>query len=232
MIREFVRSRPALNRIRKIIRFAQAVPLADVGTPRARAAFRVRSNTLLDYRRLAALHAAASAALPGTFVECGVWAGGSAGMMGLADPRRVMWLFDSWQGLPEPDAVDVSVRGHRRHAGWNYADRAQVEQLLFGKLGLDRRRVHLVQRWFEETLPAARAEIGPIALLHLDGDWYASIKTCLEMLYDDVTQGGFVIVDDYFHWKGCAQAVDEFLATREPVQIRRVEVAALWRKHV
>lgn len=229
MIREFVRRRPALNRIRKAIRFAQAIPPADVRNGRARAAFKVRSNTLLDYPRLAAIHAAARAAPPGAFVECGVWAGGSAGMMGLADPHREMWLFDSWKGLPEPGEADISFQGHRREAGWNYADRGQVERLI-GRLSLDSARVHLVQGWFEETLPVARDEIGPIALLHLDGDWYESIKTCLELLYDRVVLGGFVVVDDYFHWRGCARAVDEFLSAHEPVELQRVEVSASWQK--
>ena len=232
MIREFVRRRPVLNRVRKAIRFAQAVPPADLRNGRARAALKVRSNTLLDYRRLAAIHAAASVAPRGAFVECGVWAGGSAGMMGLADPRRELWLFDSWEGLPEPGESDISFQGHRREAGWNYANRAQVEQLLLGKLGFDPERVHLVQGWFEETLPAARNEIRPIALLHLDGDWYKSIKTCLDLLYEQVVSGGFLVVDDYFHWRGCAQAVDEFLAPHEPVAVRRVEVAAWWQKNV
>ena len=152
-------------------------------------------------------------------------------MMGLADPRREMWLFDSWQGLPEPGEADVAVHGATvdRQVGTT-PTALRSSNCCSGELGLDRQRVHLVQGWFDETLLAARAEIGPIAVLHLDGDWYASIKTCLEMLYDGVAQGGFMIVDDYFHWKGCAQAVDEFLATREPVQIRRVEVAALWQK--
>ena len=150
-------------------------------------------------------------------------------MMSLADPARHLWLFDSWQGLPEPGDRDISFQGHRRHAGWNHAERPQVEHFLLEKLGLDPKLVHLVQGWFDETLPTARMEIGPIALMHLDGDWYASIRTCLEVLYDAVVPGGFVVVDDYFHWQGCAQAVDGFLASREPVELKRVGVAAWWR---
>ena len=230
MIRELVRRQPTLNRIRKFVRFVEAVPPTELLSSRARTAFRVRSNTLLDYPRLATIHEAAGAAPPGAFVECGVWAGGSAGMMSLAAPARHLWLFDSWQGLPEPGERDISVQGHRRPAGWNHAERAEVEQFLLGKLGLDPERVHLVQGWFDETLPTARPEIGPIALMHLDGDWYASIRTCLELLYDAVVPGGFVVVDDYFHWQGCAQAVNGFLAAHEPVELKRVGVAAWWRR--
>jgi hypothetical protein len=53
--------------------------------------------------------------------------------------------------------------------------------------------------------------VGPVAILRLDGDWYASIKVCLESLYGNVVSGGFVVVDDYGVYEGCTRAVDEFL---------------------
>ena len=55
-------------------------------------------------------------------------------------------------------------------------------------------------------------ETGPIAILRLDGDWYASTKICLDHLYERVVPGGFVIVDDYGTYEGCQKAVDELLA--------------------
>lgn len=53
-----------------------------------------------------------------------------------------------------------------------------------------------------------------IAILRLDGDWYASTQICLEHLYDLVVPSGFVIVDDYGTYDGCRKAVDEFIAAR------------------
>ena len=53
-----------------------------------------------------------------------------------------------------------------------------------------------------------------IAVLHLDGDWYDSVKVCLEHFYDRVSPGGIIQIDDYGHWQGARKAVDEFMATR------------------
>jgi asparagine synthase (glutamine-hydrolysing) len=50
--------------------------------------------------------------------------------------------------------------------------------------------------------------------LHVDGDWYESVKVCLESLYDKVSPGGVIQFDDYAHWAGARKAVDEFLARR------------------
>jgi hypothetical protein len=44
----------------------------------------------------------------------------------------------------------------------------------------------------------------------LDSQWYESTKICLEKLYDKVVDGGTIIIDDYGHWVGCKNAVDEF----------------------
>lgn len=59
-------------------------------------------------------------------------------------------------------------------------------------------RVRFVEGWFNETLP--QAPIGRIAVLRLDGDYYESTMTPLRALYDRVSPGGFVIVDDYACW--------------------------------
>jgi hypothetical protein len=72
----------------------------------------------------------------------------------------------------------------------------------------------MVKGWFQDTLPVTRAKIGPIAVLRLDGDWYESTKVCFENLFDQVSNNGFVILDDYFSCFGCKKATDEFLAAR------------------
>jgi O-methyltransferase len=56
-----------------------------------------------------------------------------------------------------------------------------------------------VKGWFAQTIPGVRDQVGPIALLHLDGEWYESTKTCLDLLHDSVVPAGWVVVDDYGH---------------------------------
>jgi hypothetical protein len=83
-----------------------------------------------------------------------------------------------------------------------------VENFLVRHLGIDRSDLVFHTGWFQDTIP--KADINDIALLRLDGDWYESTKICLENLYQKVVEGGYIIIDDYGTFSGCAQAVDEF----------------------
>ncbi len=151
----------------------------------------------------------------GDIVECGVWNGGSAAVMGLAhvkgpNPRpRVLWLFDSFKGLPPPDERDGEGEKKGYFEEWNKGDIAKVKKI-FEILGLGLENVKIFPGWFEETLP--RAPVKRIAILHIDADWYKSVKTALEAFYDKVVPGGFVVLDDYGYWKGCTQALQDFFS--------------------
>jgi O-methyltransferase len=158
----------------------------------------------------------------GDFVECGVARGGCSALMATVArqtrPPRKMWLFDSFEGLPSPTTEDYgenrqTTGSHIRplELGSCLGTKEQVEWILFSRFRLDRRLVFLVKGWFQNTLPVYKDRIGPIALLRIDGDWYESTLCCLENLYDNVSPGGCVIVDDYGVCYGCKKAVHEFL---------------------
>jgi O-methyltransferase len=177
--------------------------------------------------------------LDGDIVECGVFKGGSAAVMMMASrpPRRV-WLFDSFEGLPEPTPEDGAMARHyasdRSSGALAPIDQCvgpleMVEELFFQKLGTERSRVEIRKGWFQDTLPRAANELGPIAVLRLDGDWYESTRVCLEHLHDHVVPGGYVIIDDYGYWEGCRRAVDEFLANRGlNVKLVPVDDSGVW----
>jgi O-methyltransferase len=160
----------------------------------------------------------------GDFVECGVWRGGAAFLMaellrqgGVTD--RKVWLFDSFEGLPPPEEIDgPAAMAYAKNSNnpWYFDNcRASLEEVqgIAADLGLAP-YTEFVKGWFDQTLRNNRERVGAIALLRIDCDWYSSVKCCLDNLYDQVVDRGFVVLDDYYTWDGCAIAVHEFLGRR------------------
>lgn len=170
----------------------------------------------------------------GDLVECGVWRGGAAILMrailgSRGDRTRTVWLADSFAGLPAPtapqDTYDLSADVRPELAVPLETVKGNFE--LFGLLD---ERVRFLPGWFSDTLPTA--PISQIAVLRLDGDMYSSTVESLESLYDRVSPGGFVIIDDYGVVTGCRTAVDEFREMRG-VAAPLIEVdhtCVFWRK--
>src|SRR5262245_20510947 len=179
---------------------------------------RVRPFTMCGNVRLRGLHWAVhyivAKNIPGDLVECGTARGGSACLMGLTLKRlgahRTLWVLDTFEGLPPPSSEDPDWEIAKFYTGSCQASVAEVSEL-FESLGI-LTECKLVKGRFQETLPTFRGE--RIAVLHIDGDWYESVKVCLEELYDRVSPGGVIQIDDYGHWKGARKAVDEFIKKR------------------
>ena len=168
----------------------------------------------------------------GRIVECGVGPGRSIFAFSiitqsLTRPREI-WGFDTFEGIPPPRAEDGKSNAHKT-GWWNHPRSQVVELLLFN--GIDRsfiaERIKFVPGDFSKSLP--EYDGGPIALLHLDVDFYESYKTALELLFVHVAPGGIVAFDEYRNptWPGATQAIDEFFADR-PEQIVKSSVADLY----
>jgi hypothetical protein len=126
--------------------------------------------------------------------------------------------FDSFEGLPPPSEEDPDYDIARHWTGRCRGDLVEVRALM-EQLGVAD-IVDCIKGLFQQTL--AGRKTGPIALLHLDGDWYESTRVCLEHLWDNVSAGGVVQIDDYGGWAGARKAVDEFLNRRSiPLQLLR-----------
>jgi hypothetical protein len=179
--------------------------------------------------------------VPGAFVECGVWKGGS--MMAIARTLRSidrtdaeLYLFDTFAGMTPPTDSDVSRAGRPAQALLDEDDdrdnsliwaRAPLQsvQAAMRSVGYPEKNIHYVQGAVEETLPDAAPE--RIALLRLDTDWYESTRHELAHLYPLLVRHGVLVIDDYGHWQGARQAVDEYFAARaEPVFLHRVDYTA------
>ncbi len=194
---------------------AHACVSADHSLPRLRTLARARRRSLKDLSRLQQLYELARRVdregIEGDFVECGVYRGGSAMILADAMRRssvpRHLWLFDSFTGLPRPSTMDgpraSALEGRLTCSAGDVTDAV-------GAVGIDAKRVHVVAGWFSDTLPPAA--IKEIALVHVDSDWYDSVKLCLEQLYPALSPGGVILLDDYHDWPGCRAAYEEFVA--------------------
>lgn len=192
---------------------------------------RVGTYTLTPPERIAALIDAvnyvSTRRLPGAMVECGVWRGGS--MMAVAltllsrDDLRDLYLFDTYEGLTAPTERDVDLAGKRQVDTWRpespgaVADLADVKTA-FNTTGYDPTRVYFVVGRVEDTLPEQAPD--SISLLRLDTDWYKSTKHELETLYPRLVPGGVLIIDDYGHFQGAREAVDEYFGDCGPFLVR------------
>ena len=178
----------------------------------------VRTHTMCSNARLRGLYRGVryvvGREIPGDVVECGAARGGSAALMALTlrelKAQRSIWLFDTFEGLPAPTSQDPDFEIADLFTGTCVGTLDEVRALFNGLHAAE--NVYFVKGLFQQTLPAA--PMSEIALLHIDGDWYESVKVCLDSLYDKVVPGGVIQFDDYGYWKGARKAVDEFLEQR------------------
>jgi hypothetical protein len=163
--------------------------------------------------------------VPGDLIETGVWRGGATIFMrgileALGDTDRVVWVADSFEGLPEPDAKRFPIEAAAHHGavmekGYrHFAASLEDVQANFAAFGLLDDRTRFLKGWFKDTLPSAPIE--RLAVMRLDGDYYESTMDALTNLYDKLSIGGYAIIDDYGEddWTYCRRAVDEFRAER------------------
>ena len=149
--------------------------------------------------------------IPGDLIETGVWRGGSTIFMRAllrahAVTDRVVWVADSFEGLPVlkdgDDGADLSEVDYLA---------VSVDQVKsnFARFGLLDDQVKFLKGWFSDTLPDAPIE--KLAILRLDGDLYSSTMDAMTALYPKVSDGGYVIVDDYGSWPACKRAIDDYV---------------------
>ncbi|REF35939.1 TylF/MycF family methyltransferase [Thermasporomyces composti] len=154
--------------------------------------------------------------VPGDLIETGVWRGGAAIFMrgvlaayGVTD--RVVWLADSFSGLPAPDVSKYPAdAGDPLHTFSELAVSLEEVRENFRRYGLLDEQVRFLPGWFHDTLPTAPVE--RLAVLRLDGDMYGSTIEALEALYPKLSPGGYCIVDDYGAVEGCRRAVEDYRA--------------------
>ena len=162
----------------------------------------------------------------GVYVECGCAAGAQVIAMATAAPDKVIYAFDSFEGIPLPSNRDDQMPGIRPLKEWeqkalpdagkqvlessgatvvplsNFTENLEIA-------GVNDLKIIIVPGWFEQTVEPFAAIIENIAILRLDGDLYHSTWVCLQYLFPKVNKGGCVIIDDW-QLKGCQDACKEY----------------------
>ncbi len=168
--------------------------------------------------------------IPGDFVECGVWKGGSCMLIAMAlelfeDTNRKIYLYDTYEGMPKPTEEDViSWNGRSVLEKWEEDNSGIKDNFGSWAVGLEEVKTNISITEYPENnlifvpgdvaLTLKKVKPATIALLRLDTDWYASTVEELEILYPLVVEKGVLIIDDYGHFDGARKAVDEYFEKR------------------
>lgn len=201
-------------------------------------------QTMTSKKRMHALYKAVEyvidCGIPGDFVECGVWKGGSMMLVAYAlrefnATDRKLYLYDTFEGMTKPTRNDYHTLNKKvnvfdkwkkeqkkNHNEWCYASLFEVKENMTST-GYPENNIIFVKGKVEEIIPKTMPS--KIALLRLDTDWYESTKHELIHLFPLVEKNGVLIIDDYGHWAGAKKAVDEYFADK-PMFFNRIDYTA------
>lgn len=217
------RNEPMLNTVRKISRelFFNRPSPPIVRSVRAESLTYLEEAALNDlFERVGEVEQSGRS---GILIEAGCAAGGSAIVIAAAKSEaRPFYVFDVFGMIPPPsdrDGGDVHRRyreikngratglGGGRYYGYEEKLFDQVvENFRRHGIAVEAKNIRLVQGLFQDTLRIDE----PVALAHIDGDWYESVRTCIERIAPHLVPGGVLVIDDYDAWSGCRKAVDEY----------------------
>lgn len=139
--------------------------------------------------------------IDGEVWECGVYRGGSAFML-QQSTRKLVRLFDSWEGLPAPSDKD----GERFHEGDFDDVNFEDIQAFFA----DKPNVRLHRGFIPGSFTGLEESV--ISFAHIDLDLYQSYMDALDFIYPRMATGGIMVFDDYNYpdCEGATKAVDKF----------------------
>jgi O-methyltransferase len=147
----------------------------------------------------------------GDIAELGVYRGGSAAGMGLLAPHKTLHLFDSFEGMREPEFDELHKKG-------DFADTS--EQSVRALFAPDH-RLEIHRGWFPETVTPELLE-SEFCFVHVDGDFYETTRDAIAYFWPRLVPGGMMVFDDW-EWQACpgvkralVEASETFGFTVEP----------------
>ena len=149
--------------------------------------------------------------IPGSMAECGCYQGASAYFMADANPDVPLHLFDSFEGLSQPDKSDMTTSKDKRT--WEKGDLSSPEEEAHQTLK-EFPNVHFHKGWIPERFPEVAEE--KFSLVHIDVDLYKPTIDSLSFFYPRMSHKGIIILDDYGSsiCPGARKAADEFMADK------------------
>jgi len=186
-----------------------------------------RYYTMTSMERMYALYKSVeyiiNAEIPGDFVECGVWKGGSSMIMAhtlqkIGDLSRNIYLYDTFEGMVKPTEKDIKISDSmpaiekwekigRDSNKWAFSSIEDVRKNMMST-GYPLDKFIFVKGRIEETIPGKVPQ--RISILRLDTDWYESTYHELKHLFPLLSAEGVLVIDDYGYWAGAKEAVDKY----------------------
>ena len=159
-----------------------------------------------------------NADVTGDVVEFGCYVGTTSVPVAqrLVTTDKKLFVYDSFEGLPEKTAEDESPAGLQFQAGELAASKAQLIKN-FKQAGLA--LPIITKGWFSDVSASRLPD--EICFAYLDGDYYRSVLDPLKLIWGRLVPGAHILVDDYANeaLPGAAKAVDQWL-TSHPGKLR------------
>jgi len=146
------------------------------------------------------------------------------------ESTRVSYVCDSFRGLPPGDKkLDI------RDKNWDNTVYLEVSSDIvannFIKYRMLDSNVVFAKGFFNETMPQLSKYIQSLSIMRLDGDMYESTVDVLYHLYDKLSIGGYVIMDDWSKFPS-KTACEDFFAVHgiNPKIVDIDQYSAYWKK--
>lgn len=141
--------------------------------------------------------------IEGYVVEIGVWKGGCSMWMktilNYYNSTKKIYLLDTFYNFPTDNNIINTL----------YDQSYTIDDVMnnFKKFGLYDNNIFFIKGDMTKEF----RKIDKIALLRIDTDFYESVMASLEHYYFNITEGGYVVIDDYNNnYANCKQAVIDF----------------------
>lgn len=168
-----------------------------------------------DYSLYQTVKNALNLKLTGSIVECGVYQGKKISfILETLNKLKInnidIYIIDTFEGMTEPSYKDIHLvtkQVMKKHE--LSSDLKTVKDNIY-QTNYPRSKLHFIKMDVRNENNLRNSVKGNIALLRLDTDFYDSTLAILNSLYFKVVKNGFIIHDDYGHWKGHYLACNEF----------------------